>query len=186
MLDVSTLPPARLALVIRAIESAGQGFHAPLYRAVLAGELSLLILRQGERVPLRVLERLTDARPQMIVLAGDDGRPGGPEAFPQAERLLRWARFIILHAAAGKAAHYDLAVSMAQSLGRLLLIEAGSAEVAAWSALRERIAPATPGLGIAPPDGVMHPVPARPASRPSCSTSGAAPLDALNPAARKH
>lgn len=184
MLDVSALPPARLAFAIRALETAGQGFHAPLYRAVLSGELSLIILGQGERAPLRWLERPSAARPQVIILAGDDGRVGGPGAFPQAPRLLRWARFILLHAAAGRAEHYDLAVTMAGTARRLLLIEAGSAEVGAWSALRARIAPATPGFGIAPPDGVIHPVVA--SASPSRSTSGAVPLDALNPAAGTH
>lgn len=184
MLDVSALPPARLAFAIRALEAAGQGFHAPLYRAVLAGDLSLLILGQGERAPLRWLERPSATRPQVIILAGDDGRVGGPDAFPQASRLLRWARCILLHAAAGEADHYRLAVTMAATAGRLLLIESGSADVAPWSALRERISPATAGLGIAPPDGVIHPVPNSAASSPG--TSGAVPLEALTLAARRH
>jgi hypothetical protein len=152
-----TIPPDKLAEIIWRSEQAGAGWHVPLYRAVMAREIALFMLPIGGRVPLRVLDETKRRLPLVIVLAGDNGEPSGPDAYPQSVWLLRWARFILLHGAGGEAQHYAFAVEAVRHYGRLLLIETQSGAVEAWAGEWRRLALGTPGLGIITRPGDVHP-----------------------------
>jgi hypothetical protein len=75
----------------------------------------------------------------------------------QARRLLAWSRWTMLHAAGGEAWHYALAAEATLAHRRVVLIECGSASLDAWLALRDAVAPSTPGLVVRCVQGDHHP-----------------------------
>lgn len=156
--------PARITTLIRGLDAAGAPWHGPLFRAALAGELQVLLVQPGARVSRVLLNGAGRPVPLVVLLAGDGGGPADPDAFPQARRLMRWARFILLHGAGGEVWHYRLAVEAAQAHRRLLIAETTSAALPAWIALKRAVAPGTRGLVVAVPEGEPpHPsMPARP------------------------
>ncbi len=155
---------AQMAEAVRRMEQAGAGWHVPLLRAVMAGDLRAAFVAPGSRVPLSLLDMTRHPRPLAVVLMGDGGGPAEPAAFPQARRLLRWARFIVLHGAGGDAWHYGLAAAAAARFRRVVIAETTSAALPAWFALKAEVAPATPGIGwTVPPGQPAHPINAAPA-----------------------
>jgi hypothetical protein len=97
------------------------------------------------------------ARPTLIILGDDPGMAlglGGPDAWRCTERLRRWCRAVIVHAAGGEPEHYFMAVAGALAVERFALIETTTHHAAAWA---ERLAcPQT--LLIVPRTG-PHPLP---------------------------
>ena len=92
------------------------------------------------------------------MLRGDDLVACGPSRFPQARKLLRWARAIVLHAAGGLAEHYEAAAGVTVACGRLVMVETASSQrEREWLALIEAVAPRTRRLRITPPPGKAHP-----------------------------
>jgi hypothetical protein len=126
---IGTNNPRAISAIMAAQAMAGYGFRNPIYRAALAGDAALVELTPGARIPREVLWR--DA--PTIVVAGDDaGRSHGPGDFPDANRLMKWARRVMIHAMGGEAAHYQLAADAARNHGRVLLIETRTANEIAW------------------------------------------------------
>jgi hypothetical protein len=135
---------------------------APQYRfvspLVQAAELDTIDL-VGLADPAAPFPRsLKHTKRATVALVGDDpGRRlglGGPDAWRCAERLRRWCRGVIVHAAGGEAEHYAAAVAGALTVGRLALIETTTHHAVAWA---ERLAcPQT--LMIIPSTG-PHPLP---------------------------
>src|SRR6476620_10838703 len=95
---------AQIAELIVRSQQAGTGYRAPLYRAAAAGLISIVECGRSGRVPSRVLKASPMAL--LVCLGDDDDMPSGPIGGPQAPKLLRWARGIILHGAGGEAKHY--------------------------------------------------------------------------------
>jgi hypothetical protein len=121
--------PRAISGLMAAQAMAGYGFRNPIYRAALAGDAALVELMPGTRIPREVLWR--DA-PTIIVANDDAGRSNGAGDFPDADRLMKWARRVMIHAMGGEAAHYQLAVDAARNHGRVLLIETRTAHEVAW------------------------------------------------------
>lgn len=121
--------------IIRAQEAGGFDFRNALYRAHLAGEVGAIIevLPRG-RVPR---EALWSTAPTVAVIGDDAGLSSGPADFPDAERLLAWARRVMIHAAGGTTRHYDWVVAAARIHRRVLLIETNTAGEPAWMHLAE-------------------------------------------------
>jgi hypothetical protein len=96
-------------------------------------------------------------KPTLVIVGDDPGLLlglGGPNAWRCTERLRRWCRAVIIHAAGGEQEHYAIAVQGTVFAGRLALIETTSHHAAAWA---ERLAcPHT--LTIIPRQG-QHPLP---------------------------
>lgn len=161
LLLTSSCSPARISGAIAAMQAARQAHHVPLLRAVLAGEIALAVLRPGESLPLSLLEPTRFRQPLVVVLAGDDGLDGqhncGPEGWRQSRRLLRWARWTILHATGGEAWHYAMAVDAARHLGRVLVAECATATLPAWQALKREVASTGAGTVIQCRPGDFHP-----------------------------
>ncbi|WP_426958396.1 hypothetical protein [Muricoccus radiodurans] len=125
--------PDDLSALIQGLEGTPGAFVVPLYRAALAGDLRVLALLSGGRIPQRFLEHTEP--PTVVQISGDPG--GGhptppPEAFSQARRLLGWAASVMLHATGGRAEHYTAVVEAARLVRRVLLIETGTAQESAW------------------------------------------------------
>lgn len=154
----------RMADMIARMEAAGAGWHVPLIRAAMAGDLRAVFLPPGMRAPRDMLDTAPPRRPLAVILGGDGSAPAAPAAFPQAVRLLRWSRFIVLHGAGGEAWHYAFIAGATVQWRRCLVVETTSAGLPEWLALRMRVAPHTPGMGWAvPPEDGVHPVAAAPA-----------------------
>ena len=109
---IGTNNPRAISELMAAQAMAGCGFRNPIYRALLAGEVATLVeLMPGARIPREVLWR--DA-PTIIVAGDDAGRSHGPGDFPDADRLVKWARRVMIHAMGGEADHYQLAADAAR------------------------------------------------------------------------
>lgn len=157
VLSARNASPEGVARAITLQQQSGEGFRIPLFRAVPTDEIAFTMLGTGQAPPL---SRLDDTlRPAIIVLTDDDDSTRtGPDGWPHASRIMRWARNAMLHAAGGLPEHYDLAVSMAKVCRRLVLVEACTAQVNAWTVLALRTM--TPGriLRVQPLDGGIHPI----------------------------
>ena len=128
--------PAQLSAVITRLQNTGHAFSLPLYRAALAGELGLVLVAPGGRVPARLLDHRRP--PTVVVVCGDPevaAPTPPPDAFPQARRLLAWTASAMLHATGGREEHYRGAVEAVRVIRRVLLIETATAQENAWLAL---------------------------------------------------
>ena len=93
------------------------------------------------------------ARPVLVLVGDDDATPSGPADWPQAERLLRWCRYEVVHSTGAERGHYAAAVAGALVHRRALLIETATACEPAWLALLYRVRPCLPGLIVRVPVG---------------------------------
>ncbi|MBX6747469.1 MAG: hypothetical protein IRY87_36020 [Acetobacteraceae bacterium] len=149
---------AQMAEVAVRLEQAGAGHHVPLIRAAMAGALRFAVISPGSALPLRLLDMARDSRPLAVILADDGDKPTGPDGFPQARRLLRWAASIFIHATGGQPIHYAAAAQVTMLVRRFLLIETNTAHEAEWCDLRRAVAPRTPGVVLTvPPGAPPHP-----------------------------
>ena len=140
------------------LTQAGAHHQVPLIRAAMAGKLRFAFILPGTRLPLRLLDAATDPRPFAVILAGDGPNSAGPQDFPQARRLLRWAGGIILHATGGLPEHYALAAGATMVLRRLVLVETCTARESEWCDLAVSLAAYTPTLRITVrPSAPPHP-----------------------------
>jgi hypothetical protein len=153
---------AEIAGMITRAEQAGETNIIEVLRPAAAGAIDAAFVYRGARLSMRQLK--STGRPALAILGDDDYASTGPAAWPDAVRLLRWARFVILHGAGGEAAHYAAAVIAAQEHHRALLIETDTAHLEAWRALSSRIRPNGLGLIIVTrPDAPPHPTMRAPA-----------------------
>lgn len=147
---------AELADAIAHAEQIGAGHLVPVLRMVRTGALEFVIAPRGGLVPMRRLKAA--ARPVLVLVGDDDATPSGPADWPQAERLLRWCRFGVVHSAGAERGHYAAAVSGALVHRRALLIETTTACEPAWLALIQRVRPCLPGLIVRVPGRAAHPI----------------------------
>ena len=100
---------------------------------------------------------LAPSRLPTVILIGadiDGSEPDRPsECWRCRNKLGAWARAAIIHGASGEADHYRLAVSVAERLRRLALIECRSDHIQGWASLPWCVTP----LVISPRDHA-HPV----------------------------
>lgn len=143
-----------IAQTIARMEAAGEGFRTPLFRAAAQGRLAIATSLGGSPVLSRLLKQ---RRPTVVVLPDDHPDAIGPDAWPQAGKLLRWANAAIFHASGGRAEEYALIAEAAIRCGRLLLVECELRHLQAWSALAERELPRLNVLRIVPREG-QHPI----------------------------
>lgn len=148
---------AELAQTIVAAEQAGAAHIVPVLRMVRTGGLHFILPLRGATVPMRRLKTLD--RPALVQIGDDDDTPTGPSGWPQAERLLRWCRFCVLHAAGAEPVHYAAAAMAALVHRRVLLIETTTAHERAWAALIRRVRPGQRGFIVRVPRGQpAHPI----------------------------
>ena len=156
--------PIRMTDLAVRLAQGGDTWHAPLIRACMAGDLRLIMIPPGARMPLAPLDVTRDRRPLVVILAGDGAEPAGPGHFPQALRLFRWARFVMVHGTGGQAVHYEIAAAAAQEVGRVVIAETGGDYLKDWCAFKAVNAPRTPGLIITTrPGEPPHPMTGAPA-----------------------
>ena len=121
--------------VIAKLQVAGAVHSAVLYSALYNGIICYLGTHEGTSA--RTIKTFCAAArgPQLISIGDDGDLPTGPDGWPQAKRLLKWARRVIVHAGPGRVEEYQDAVIETVLVGRVLLIETGTAHAEAWRVL---------------------------------------------------
>lgn len=146
-------------MLIARAEQIGQPDINEVLRPASAGVLNAVFAFRDSHITMRQLK--TSDRPVLVIIGDDDYASTGPVGWPDATKLMRWARFVILHGAGGEPGHYSAAVMAAQVHHRALMIETDTAHLDAWRALVMRIRPNGAGLIVrtrpgAPPHPMMH------------------------------
>ena len=145
---------------ISKMQLAGAGHRVPLLQAIYRGEIAHLELHRPGSAGLFKRWAAMIGQPGIALIGDDDETgPDGPDAWHVARRVLGWARFILIHGSAGHPDHYRYAIGMAQTHGRLLLIECASRSIEAWNRAAELWSRGAEGLIIRPPPGLQHPSP---------------------------
>ena len=146
---------------ISTMQLAGADHRVPVLQALYAGRIGTWEAQRtgctGACKRFLVMVR----KPALVIIGDDDDFPTGPDGWPVAQRLLRWARQVVIHGAGGHPAHYEGAVMAAEVVGRLLLVECGTAHVEAWKAAAQRWAGQAIIQAVQVRDGAApHPLPA--------------------------
>jgi len=146
---------AAIAATIAMQEAGGEAFRVPLFRAAAAGALAVATAIGGSPVPARILKQ---RHPTVVLLADDHPGAIGPDAWPQAQKLARWAPLVALHATGGQAEHYAMFAQATVHYGRLLIVELELQHLAAWRDLM--LLERKPGeiLCLMPRPGGQHPI----------------------------
>jgi hypothetical protein len=147
--------PAAISSIIAMQAAGGEAFRIPLFRAAAAGVLAVASAVGGTPIPARILKQ---RHPTVVLLADDHPGAIGPEAWPQARKLARWAPLVALHATGGQPEHYAMFAAAAVHHGRLLVVEIELRHLAAWRDLM--LLERKPGeiLCLTPRPGGQHPI----------------------------
>ena len=124
-------------LVARA--SVAAPHMVPLLRDMAAGSLTLAAIARGSQsVSPKAWQRA--GKPVVAILADDDHGSTGPAGFPVARKLLRWARGLVVHAAAGHAWQYQMAADLALAVGSCVIVETSTSCADEWLAFAQQAA----------------------------------------------
>jgi len=143
---------------IAKMQAAGVGHRIPLLQGLLHGRIARMeFQRDGSARQFK--QWAAASRLPALALLGDDDHavPDGPDSWPCARRVLRWARFVLIHGGSGRPEHYEYAAHLTGIHGRLVMVECSSANISAWQAAAERWAVGAQGLTMRPPLGCPHP-----------------------------
>lgn len=147
------IPPA-----IARMQAAGAGHRVPLLQAVYHGRIAHAELHRGTSARYFKLWAAASYLPALALVGDDDhATPDGPDTWPIAQRVLRWARFILIHGGAGRPEHYEHAIELTGAFRRVAMIECSSANIEAWLQAAKRWAVGARGQIMQPPQGCPHP-----------------------------
>ena len=148
---------ARLNELISRASTVSHAGHLALLRAARDGIVDMAFMDRLAEAPIKALERAV--RPAIVVVGDDDYASTGPAGWTAWQRLKYWGRGALVHATGADAWSYQLAIEMAQTLSKVLLIETDTAHAQAWAdALRKHRIRA---IGLVPPSGTHPVLPAR-------------------------
>ena len=143
--------PEQINSYIAKAAIGGAGHLVPILSAVRDGRIAVEFLTSRDKAaPMGRLKRYSC--PVLAVIGDDDHHNSGPAGWVCAQRVIRWARGVMIHGAVGTVASYKIAVSGAEHFGRFVLVETGSEHTTQWVAA----AGAKAKLGIVCSDG-PHP-----------------------------
>jgi hypothetical protein len=112
-------------------------WHAPIFQAVLAGEITLCLPLPGQSLPIKLLDQI---KHPVIVMINDDGPLWlGPDGWACAERAMRWAKAAMLNGSAGEARHYRMALAGAIECRRFVIADTSSELLPQWERLAARL-----------------------------------------------
>jgi len=127
--------------------------RVPLLEAAFARFITLGEVARDGGAPLAEMEKR--GLPSLILVGDDDGLDTGPRGWACARVLTRWAKGAVIHGAAGTVETYRDAVRLSVFSRRVVLVEAGSANLMAWHRLFADAG--VPTVNIYPSKG-PHPV----------------------------
>ncbi|MGI4941320.1 MAG: hypothetical protein ACRYHQ_12310 [Janthinobacterium lividum] len=143
---------------IARFQAAGAGHRVPLLQALYHGQIAHLELHRASSARQFKQWAAASRLPALALLGDDDHEPqGGPDSWPVAARVMRWARFILIHGGAGRPEHYQYAVALAGVHKRVVMVECSSTNIPVWQGAAERWALGARGLTMKPPPGRPHP-----------------------------
>jgi len=143
---------------IAKLQAAGAGHRMPLLQAVYHGEIANLEMHRHSSARLFKQWAAMSRLPALALLGDDDHSPlDGPDTWPLAPRVLRWARFVVVHGGAGRPEHYEHVLALTAVHQRVVMVECSSATISAWQAAAERWAVGARGLTMQPPSDCPHP-----------------------------
>ncbi|MDB5414113.1 MAG: hypothetical protein JWR10_2448 [Rubritepida sp.] len=145
-ISFQTMRPEKVPELIAKAHRIGAPWTVPMLRGAERGLVRLVMAGPGQSFPLSLLDMQKNPQPAIVVLGGDAFNAIGPEGFPRATRLLRWAGYSVLHGAGGEPWHYAMTVDAALLWRRVLLVECRGDHLQAWIDLKRQIAPSAPGL----------------------------------------
>lgn len=146
---------------IATMQLSGAAHRVPVLQALHAGRIGTWEPQRAGCTGRCKRFLATVCKPALIIIGDDDDAPTDPDGWPVAERLLRWARQVILHGAGGHPSHYEGAVMAAEVVGRLLLVECTSGTLEAWKAAARRWATQAIIQAVEVPPLAVHPSPVR-------------------------
>jgi len=156
VLNINTwddIPPA-----IARLQAAGAGHRVPLLQALYRGQVAHLEMHRHSSARLFKQWAAMSRLPALVLLGDDDhATPDGPDTWPLAPRVLRWARFVVIHGGAGRPEHYEHVLALTAVHRRVVMVECSSCNISAWQAAAERWAVGAQGLTMQPPPGFPHP-----------------------------
>ncbi len=140
------------------MQAAGAHHRAVLMQALYRGHIAHYEVHRS--TPARVVKTFmaSACRPELLLIGDDDDLPTGPEGWGQAKRILRWARHVIIHAAAGRVEEYYEAVATAILIGRVCMVETTTEHMDAWRTLAMAARPDA-SVHVYVPSVGPHPVP---------------------------
>ena len=139
--------------------AAAQLPHLPAFAWSAAGRGALVMIPSAPaRWPKKEIAQFGN-RPILIVVGADVGedRDPDPDQWRCAPELRRWTRAAMIHASGGEADHYRMACSVAERVGRCVIVECTPRTAERWVELL-----ACPRSFVIWPREGMHPsAPAR-------------------------
>ena len=147
-----------LPAAIGLMQQGCAGHRVPILQALYHGRIAHLeVQRTGSTGLFKRWSGIV--RQPALALIGDDDHasPDGPGTWPIAARLFRWARFVLVHGGAGQPEHYALAVALAETYGRLLMVECSSANIKAWQDAAARWVVRAEVHTLRHAEGALHP-----------------------------
>ncbi len=156
-LKIDTLEDARRAIDL--YSRTGFDFRIPLVQSVIDGRICHFEAhRIGSSGKVKRFLAMSAGRPTLVLIGDDDGDDTGPDGWPMARRLLRWARVVVLHGTGAERWHYETTVNTAELHGQVLMVECSTATLPAWMEATRRWAP-NAGVQVlrVPPGTPAHP-----------------------------
>ena len=131
------------------------GLH-DLLQGVRSGSIALTIIR-GHRT-VWTPRSLPSSLPTIVVISDDDDavESRAPDEWRCGISAVAWSRMILIHGTGKMGPEYLAAIAAARVVGRVLIIETGSAHVMAWAAAVKPRGVST--LTLLPPPPGVHPV----------------------------
>ncbi len=143
---------------IAKMQVAGAGHRVPLLQALYRGQIAHLEMHRASSARLFKQWAAMSRLPALALLGDDDHSPlDGPDSWPIAPRVLRWARFVVIHGGAGRPEHYEHVLSLTAVHRRVVMVECSSANILAWQTAAEQWAVGARGLTLQPLSGCPHP-----------------------------
>lgn len=143
---------------ISRMQVAGAEGRVRVLQTLLHGRIAHLKLQRAGSARQFKVWAAASRLPALALLGDDDhATPDGPNTWPDARRVLGWARFILIHGGAGRPEHYEHAITLTCLHRRLVMIECSSANIEAWKAAATRWGTGAEELVMQPPPGCPHP-----------------------------
>lgn len=144
--------------ILLAVQAQSIGV-ATLLRAVRDHRIALHISVPENASDFKAWAKKTARQAAVCLVGDDDGRQLGAAAWKGfAFRMVRWSSHVLLHCAGAEVEHYERAILTAEDVGRVLIIETGTASAPSWLSVLASVPPRRTVL-ILPREGT-HPIPA--------------------------
>jgi hypothetical protein len=131
-------------------------WHVPIFRALLADEVAVVIPMPGQKLPTARLKAI--GKPAIVMLCDDGPLFLGPDGWHCAPFAFDWAKAILINGTGGEERYYASAVDMARQVGRVTICDCSSQHFDAWFRCARAQGVNKPFLTIQCQPGQVHPI----------------------------